>query len=378
MQILFSIEHQYGHINPSLGTAMELVKRGHDVSYTTSEAFAPIIRSIGASPIVLDCLENRLQAIPNLFKENDHRSFQTDPEKLATFMESFRTRTAHSLLQLERLYGEQARPDFMVRDDVLDEGGREFALRFAIPNALLISQFLHWNLSDVYQNEKLILVTVPEFFQKIPADGVVPPRYNFVGFTPEGRTLGFEPWTPLSGYRPRVLISPTTGLLKQIDFCRRMLDAFRDQPWDVILSLSASRDAFSAIDPTLLDACPPNVRINQRSANFDILRSVCLYVGQGGQGGVLEAIYRGVPQIVVPASALHYKVGRRVDELGLGACIPFSELSGDGLIERAGRLLEDRNTLDRIAAARNSMETSRSAERAADAIEQSMEQHTSW
>jgi UDP:flavonoid glycosyltransferase YjiC (YdhE family) len=148
-----------------------------------------------------------------------------------------------------------------------------------------------------------------------------------------------------------------------------MIEAFRSSSWEVILSLSASRDTFSALDPAVLPDCPENVHINQLSANFDVLADVDLFIGQGGQGGVLEAIYHGVPQIVVPASPYHHLVGRRVAELNLGACVPLSELSADCLIPLAARLLEDQSTRKRVRAARDAMRASRSAALAADILE---------
>jgi len=367
--VLFFLAPQYGHISPSLGMAMELARRGYNVSYTVPESFAPLILSSGACPVVLNFVENREQFIPNCFKVNDHLSLHSDPDSLVIQNNLVERRTKHSALQLEQLYRDRL-PDFIVRDDVLDMAGLAFASRFGVPHALLRSQYLHEPLNDVYQEEDLVLTTVPEFFQKIDDSSTIPARYKFVGFTPEGRTLGFSPWTPLKRDRARILISPTTGLLRQVDFCLRMIDAFRDGSWDVILSISGSRDAFSAIDPSMFGALPAHIQINQRSANFDILSNVDLYIGQGGQGGALEAIYRGVPQIVVPASAWHYHVGQRVEELGFGVCIPLSELSPTRLLDQATRLVADRSLRERLKAAQDSMKMNRSAELAADAIEE--------
>lgn len=347
------------------------MKRGHDVSYTVSEPFAPLIRSIGATPVAITVLENREQVIPNLFNERDHRRLHDAPEKVAVVTEAMNERTRHSVLQLELRYRDQL-PDFVVRDDVLERGGREFAARFGIPSALLRSQFIEKDLSEAYPQERRVLVTVPEFFQKIDERTPVPTRFRFVGFPVAGRALGFRPWTPLQGARPRVLISPTTGLLQQTEFCRNVIDAFRDSSWEVVLSISGARDRFSAIDPAALEDLPANVHINQQSANFDILPNVGLYIGQGGQGGALEAVYHGVPQIVVPASAYHYFVGQRIDELGLGVCLPVAEFSATKILDYATRLIADPDVRTRLERARASMRSTQGAELAADAIEEGM------
>jgi UDP:flavonoid glycosyltransferase YjiC (YdhE family) len=196
--VLLFLEHQYGHINPSLGMAMELVSRGHDVRYATRyatlESFAPLFRSIGATPVLLDTIENREEAVRGVFKENDHLNYNVATEHLANLCDAIRQpRTARSFVQLEQLYRDQ-KPALIIRDDILDAGGREFASKYAIPSALLRSQYIERDLSEACVGEELVLVTVPAFFQRLDEGTFTPPRFKFVGFTPEGRTVGFQPW----------------------------------------------------------------------------------------------------------------------------------------------------------------------------------------
>jgi dTDP-L-oleandrosyltransferase len=149
-----------------------------------------------------------------------------------------------------------------------------------------------------------------------------------------------------------------------------MINAFRNQPWEAVLSISGSLDRLSAIDPALFSDVPANVRLNCCSGNFDILENSCLYIGQGGQGGVLEAIFCGVPQIVVPPTPFHNSVARRVSELGLGLCLPISELSQDSLLAHVTTLLNDKETLHRVKEASNLMGNQLGAQLAVDAIEE--------
>jgi UDP:flavonoid glycosyltransferase YjiC (YdhE family) len=144
----------------------------------------------------------------------------------------------------------------------------------------------------------------------------------------------------------------------------------RNQPWDAVLSISGSHDVLSAIDPALLADVPHNVRLNCFSSNFEILEGSCLYIGQGGQGGTLEAIYCGVPQIIIPPTPHHYSVGRRVSDLGLGDCLPISGLSQDNLLRNVAALLNNSDTLERVQAAANLMRNQRGAEIAVDSIEE--------
>lgn len=368
-RVLFCLEQQYGHINPTLGIAMELLRRGCQVSYAVLESFVPLILAIGATPLVIDIVENRDLLLSTFYNENDHLTIKVRPEELEDAIEiTTRERFDGYKAQLERLY-RNGKPDLVIRDEIVDRVGREFAATKGVPSILLRSQFVNGGLNDVDAGEKLTIVTVPRFFQRSDERNPIPPRFKFVGFIPEGRTLAFRPWGAVSGSGPRVLISPTTGMRRQTEFCRKMVEGFRDRSWEVVLSISASHDTSSAMGDLALGFEGKNVRVNTTSANFDVLSSVDLYICQGGQGSTLEAIYRGVPQIVVPPTPYHYFVGNRVRELGLGSCIPPSELSVDALVEHSSKLLADEDTRARLIEAQKIMWTDRGAEVAANLIE---------
>src|SRR5215204_4385297 len=74
--IAFFLDQAYGNTVPSFGIAMELTRRGHQVSYVVTRAFASLIRSIGATPIAIDFLEVREQAISAMIIENDHLNYR--------------------------------------------------------------------------------------------------------------------------------------------------------------------------------------------------------------------------------------------------------------------------------------------------------------
>ena len=43
-----------GHVNPTFGGVEELVKRGHRVTCTATEFFAPAVKAVGATPIAYE------------------------------------------------------------------------------------------------------------------------------------------------------------------------------------------------------------------------------------------------------------------------------------------------------------------------------------
>src|SRR5687768_641342 len=103
--IAFCVEQAYGHIMPTLGMAIELMRRGHHVTYAVTEALAPLVRSIGAAAVILNVTENRDTVIRELMKENDHRDYRVNEEDFrARWRQLSAERTEQSRIQLEMLY----------------------------------------------------------------------------------------------------------------------------------------------------------------------------------------------------------------------------------------------------------------------------------
>lgn len=369
--IAFCLDQAYGNITPTLGLSLELMKRGHRVSYAVPQSFAAAIHKIHASAVIIEPLDIRGKLISETLIENDCFNYKKTPHEMRRlFDEVSRPRTAHLLSQLKQLYGYD-RPDAIIHDDSLDSAGRELAREWNIAKIRHHSQFLDEllaeNVLETFAEDQLVLMTVPEFFQRNRTQ--LDRRFRFVGFIPEGRKEIFEPWRPRKAGSSPILVSATTGMLPQISFYKTMIEAFRERPWDVILSLSGSLDLISAIDPERLMSISQNIELNRCASNFEIVGRSSLYIGQGGQGGTLEAIFCGVPQIVVPPQPYHYSVGRRVSELGLGHCFPMSELTPDRVIASVVTLLADEETQERVRNAAALMRNQRGAELAGDTIE---------
>ena len=370
--VAFCLEQAYGHIIPTFGIALELKKRGHKVSYALNRLLAPMIQKLGMRAVIFDPPpEDREKTISAIVSENDCLSYKVGKAEMAAlFKNTFEDRSARSLGQLEQLFSAD-KPDVIIHDDCSDTAGRDLASRWGIARIRHHSQFLEEGSPvysmDEFTQDKLVILTLPEFFQRDRS--YLDQRFRFVGFIPEGRDKAFEPWRPRNPEKRPILISATTGLLPQIDFCKMMIEVFRSRPFDVVLSISGSRDAVSAIDPGQLRGIPPNIQLNTSASNFEILKDACLFIGQGGQGASLEAIFRGVPQIVIPPTPYHYAVGRRVRELGLGECMPLSDLSPDSFIERVVKLSDDQDTVERVKSASIEMRNHEGASLAADTIE---------
>ena len=378
LHVAFCLEQAYGHIIPTLGIAMELQRRGHRTSYAVARSFAPLVERIHARAAVINVLENRERILRATAKPNEGwEFFNVEREvfdRVAVHLCS--ERTASSLAQLEQLFRHDP-PDLIIHDDCLDTAGRNLAQKWGIAKIRHHSQFLDWDSAlctlEEFESGDVVLVTVPAFFQRdIDRLG---PRFHFVGFIPDGRAEVFDPWTSADASKP-ILISATSGLLPQLDFSNLMIETFRDGPWPTILAVPSSHDLVSAIDRQGLHALPHHMQMNTSASNFAILRQASLFIGQGGQGSTLEAIYHGVPQVVIPPTPYHNCVGRRVVELGLGECIPIHELTAATLIESVRRLFSSSEVAMRLRRASEDMHQHKGAEVAVDIIEEYLASNT--
>jgi UDP:flavonoid glycosyltransferase YjiC (YdhE family) len=373
--ITFCVEQAYGHVIPTLGISLELMRRGYRVSYAASPSFAAPIRRCGAEALVFLPLDARSRLCQRISKHDGTFDFDTekDPRLSDDYAKLVQERTQDSLTQLERLY-EGDRPDVIVHDDCLDTAARSLAVKWNIAKVRFVPTMMRANEFEYYPEDQLVLVTVPRFFNDVPDD--CDDRFHFVGFMPEGRDAFFEPWERDIGVGKIILVSSTTGLLPQVEFCRLAIDAFRDQTCSVVLSVAGGYDPISDIGQASTAALPENFVLNRASSNLEILKCAGLFVGQGGQGSTLEAVYCGVPSILVSPSQFHDVAAGRVAKLGLGIRLPLSETSSELLRATAASLMNDTDTLIRVRLAQKSMHEDKGAEYAANLIERHIAAHS--
>lgn len=369
LHVAFILEPVSGHIIPTLGIAAELIRRGHRVSYPVAADFAPAIRRVDAHPMIFKPLDPR----PGLCQTStraDHRYDLTkdNPEVMKYLSDMREIKTADTLAQLTALYAED-RPDVVIHDDVFDIAGRTLADDWQIP------RIRHWPMiwphsgaATFFAGDKLVIIPVPRFFVE-DADAF-DERFHFVGFVAEGRSQSRGQSEYDNDARITVLASASTGFLPQVEYYERITRAFESLPWRVILSIGRGLDPASEVSAQGLAHRSPNVVLNQRWPNFDVLEHASLFICQGGQGSVLEALYRGVPQLIMSPSQLHDLVSRRLQALGLGLHLDTATISPDQLREAAISLLEDAATLQRVKDAQAAMHADRAAQCAADLIEQ--------
>ena len=94
-----------------------------------------------------------------------------------------------------------------------------------------------------------------------------------------------------------------------------------------------------------------------------------LFVSHGGLGGLKEAIFKGVPSLIVPSGYDQPYNAARILHFGLGDAIIDQEVSAETLASRILRMVTDPNVRERTRVFRRLFEERERGSRAADLID---------
>jgi MGT family glycosyltransferase len=393
-RVLFLNLPLYGHVLPTLDVAAELVNRGEEVTYYLTDAFAEAIQATGAT---FQCYESTLK---------DHRPAEKRFSQL--LVEECR----YVIPQvIERI--RNARPDYILYESSC-LWGRLLAQLFQVPiiscrtGLVANNHFSHISallensqgsspgtfrmlietyndlaaLADLcatyelpppeqdaeslfFPTEDLNIVFTSRLLQ--PGGETFDERFVFVGTpleTRQARLPAFDMQLTAPQDAPVLYISLGTIYNVQPDFYRQCFQAFGNRPYRVILSLGRT-DA----DP-LSGPVPANFQICASVPQIHVLRQADIFVTHGGLNSAMEALYYGVPMIVVPQMPEQAMTARHLAELGLGIMLDKTTLTAETLYAAAQSLSNDTGLRARLSLAQTEVKAAGGARRAADAIQQ--------
>ncbi|MFD7437280.1 macrolide family glycosyltransferase [Streptomyces sp. NPDC059861] len=375
----------HGHINPTLPIVAELVRRGHRVTYHTWPAFQAEMEAAGAAVYLCP---GGAQAMP-------------DPPMPVTLMEAL-ARTTVQLLPTVLTDLRGIRPDLIVHDNACPWGAiaaRElgvpaassfttFAYNRSVPSptsaswALLASAAAHTRNVRGYLRARLELrrrydtrtlppldlgnlrqalnlVYTSRAFQ--PGTEDIDASYHFVGPSIGARPT--DPSFPLQHLRDPVLYASLGTLF---DAGPRTLRAFATAlaPLGGTVIVSTGHT-----DPAALGPLPTHVIARRSVPQLQVLDRAALFVTHGGMNSVNEALYAGVPMLVVPQGADQPLVARRVAELGAGLSLRNHDVTEDSVRALARRLLDEPRFRAAAATLRTAQHDAGGYRRAADELE---------
>ncbi len=381
-----------GHINPTLAIVSELVRRGHRVSYATSEEFASRVTAAGAEYVPCPStfpsaergeefplddvvamsdifLNDSVAALPGLAE-----AFAQDPPDLVLFdyasfagqilarrwgVPSVRTSPTHVA---GPHVAEELAPyyDLLADDPRWPDHRRRFA-DFLRSNGVRepIDEFVYRGRAHRY------LVTLPRDFQKDIEE--LDERYDFVGPCIDERTFQGD-WQPPSDGRPVLLVSFGT-VYKDLSLHRDCVEAFAGTDWHLVLSIGAHAD------PAELGTPPAHVEVHRSVPQLQVLSAASAFVTHGGMGSTLEGLYFGVPMLAVPQGFDQFDNAELLHGRGLGRRLPPTELTPQRVREEVLAMTSDTAVADRLAELRQRIRASGGAGEAAALIEKTLTDH---
>ena len=84
-------------------------------------------------------------------------------------------------------------------------------------------------------------------------------------------------------------------------------------------------------DIAALGTPPRNFIVQEFVPQLELLQRTALFVTHGGMNSVSEALYYGVPLIVIPQSADQNLVGQRIEQLGAGKALRRASVTAQRL-----------------------------------------------
>jgi len=317
-----------GHTNPTLGLARALTDMGHRVTYVHSPTWRAAVERTGAAFVPYDDYPSRPR--PSL---EQVRCWD------AAYRTALRIGGDYDCLVYEMLFTSgKALADrlgivpvrlfstFALNERVLEDFGRSggwyLTSIFRLPRlrALVskrLSRRFGWRYDDlvdeITRNGPDLNITYTTRSFQLYAEDFPVPRYAFVGAAVGGRaTSGFD--AP-AGSGPLVYVSLGTRLNTSARFFRSCVEAFRGTGARVIMSIGDS------VRPGRLGPLPPTIAVRRSVPQLEVLSRASLFITHGGMNSVNEALYYGVPMVVVPMGNDQPTVARRVVELGLGEAL---------------------------------------------------------
>jgi MGT family glycosyltransferase len=372
--IFFNIP-AHGHTYPTLPLVAELVRRGDQVIYYSSNAFQRVIEDTGAT--------FRNFVTPYL---NDETQIDENMVRVAYMLLQVTQTALISLLQQV----EQDKPDYIIHDGLCPWGKYIAQIlgvpaicsmtTFAIPSLTLknigrllkspgdtrllilstpVSEvtrtFLEGRkqlgpfrtlanllrkkysiakpqLLDVFANHDMLnIVYTSKQFQ--PFANMLDDSFKFVGpsIAPRSDTVSFL--FDILGDIPIIYISLGTVFNDKADFYRTCCEAFANIGRKVVLAIG-KRTNIAA-----LGTVPGNFIVKEFVPQLELLQRAALLVTHGGMNSVSEALYYGVPLLVIPQTADQFMVGQRIQQLGTGKTIHRGTVTAQKLRSTAEEIL---------------------------------------
>ncbi len=402
MKFLFLTAPGTGHVNPTLPVAQELVARGEEVVYYTTDKFQARVERTGATFRRLDDIFNTPADEIAKFQKNWQENSLALLEDVMRVMLRYVTNTLPRVPKmLDQLRAEEF--DAIVCDPMC-AWGRALAEMSGLPTAtfygtfamtknspllrqmlsrpkklpspktvvaMLRLQSVAWYMHLRYgislldpknlftASESLNIVPLPRKFQ--PEADAFDDRYAFVGPSILPSVVDYEADLPLKQLEERQTLYISMGTaFTRAQFFKTCLNTFTNTSWLVVMA------TWKDLGFTNL---PSNFIVRPLVPQLEVLKRANVYITHGGMGSVMGALWYGVPLVVVPQMPEQALLAARVAELGLGIRLDPPDAKPEALRDAVNTVHTDPAYRNRIAEMQSAMREAGGYRRAADELQ---------
>lgn len=206
----------------------------------------------------------------------------------------------------------------------------------------------------------LNLLLAPEIIRHPRAVPLDPERFVFLDGCVRHETPYQAP--RFASHNDAELVLTSFGSLgaMDVDMLRRMIDVFASLPYRFLVNAGHWRDEYIQV--------PDNVFIDSWFPQPSVVEQSSLFIHHGGNNSFCEALYFGVPSLVLPYCWDGHDNARRAEEAGVGKRLDRYDWAPDELSDVIRSLLSDRAMQARLKDNARKMQAFSGATRAAEAI----------
>ena len=335
-KIVFFCIPAHGHTNPTLGVVRELIERGHEVLYYSYMPFKEKIEAAGAQFIACDEFDAEQHLDPkDAVRVGSDIGFSTQ-----LLVDTTLALDDMVCKEMERL-----QPDCIVADSMA-VWGKAVALKLGIPfvsstttfafnqhSAKIMKQSIGQmfnmifsmpkinknikrlqdkgypikNILDIIQNDDKTDTIVYTSAQFQPCAETFSDKYAFVG-------PSIRPAKENVKKTRETLVYISMGTVNNdlMSLYRSCIEAFREAPYQVILSVG------DLVGLEQFGQLPDHIAVYPSVDQIAVLEKADVFLTHCGMNSVSEALYHGVPLVMLPKTKEQEAVAARTEQLGAG------------------------------------------------------------